>query len=156
MELHHLRTFVVVAEEKNVTRAAKHLFMTPPAVSAHLKALEEELNVTLFVRTSQGMQITDKGQLLRVKAEQTLRAAQELVNHATEMQSYLMGRVVIGLNTSPTFLRVGPLVAQLAANCPGIDLAFVASVSGKILDALQAGSVDAGYIFSASPVDAIV
>src|ERR1041385_1486809 len=99
MELYHLRTFVIVAEEKNVTRAAKRLFMTPPAVSAHIKALEEELNVTLFVRTPQGMQITEKGALLKAKAEQTLRSAQDMVNHATQMQDYLMGRLAFGLRS---------------------------------------------------------
>ena len=155
MELHHLRTFVIVAEEKNVTRAARRLFMTPPAVSAHIKALEEELNVTLFVRTSQGMQITEKGELIKAKAEQTLRAAQDLVNHATQMQAYLMGRLVIGLNSSPGFLRVGPLVSRLSVACPGIDLAFVQSISGKIIESLRAGTLDAGYIFSPAPTDTI-
>src|SRR5215470_18085481 len=156
MELHHLRTFVIVAEEKNVTRAARRLYMTPPAVSAHIKALEEELNVTLFVRTSQGMHITDKGELLRAKAEQTLRAAQDLVNHATQMQAYLMGKLAIGLNTSPAFLRVADIVIQMNAQCPGIELAFSSSVSGKIIDSLQRGDLDVGFIFAASPVESIV
>src|SRR5258708_38881024 len=124
MELHHLRTFVVVEEEKNVTRAAKRLFMTPPAVSAHIKALEEELNVTLFVRTPQGMQITEKGLLLKGKAEQALRAAQDIVNHATQMQDYLMGRLAVGLNGAPGFLRVVSLVSQVSVNYPGIDRGF--------------------------------
>jgi len=156
VELYQLRTFVIVAEEKNVTRAAKRLFMTPPAVSAHIKALEEELNVTLFVRTPQGMQITEKGLLLRTKAEQTLRAAQDIVNHATQMQDYLMGRLAIGLNGSPGFLRVGQLVSQMGVNYPGIDLAFASSVSGKIIEDLQTGNLDVGYIFGTSPVDAVV
>jgi DNA-binding transcriptional LysR family regulator len=156
MELYHLRTFVIVAEEKNVTRAAKRLFMTPPAVSAHIKALEEELNVTLFVRTPQGMQITEKGLLLKTKAEQTLRAAQDIVNHATQMQDYLMGKMEIGLNAAPAFLRVGQLVTQMSVDYPGIDLAFVSSVSGRIIEKLQAGSLDAGYIFGTSPTEAIV
>ncbi len=156
MELHHLRTFVVVAEEKNVTKAAKRLFMTPPAVSAHIKALEEELNVTLFTRTPQGMAITEKGELLKSKAEQTLRAAQDLVNHATQMQSYLMGRLVIGLNASPSFLRIGPLVTQMTNTCPGIELSFASSVSGKILDSLQAGALDAGFVFGPSPLPTII
>ena len=155
MELYHLRTFVIVAEEKNVTRAAKRLFMTPPAVSAHVKALEEELNVTLFVRTPQGMQITEKGLLLKTKAEQTLRAAQDIVNHATQMQDYLMGRVAVGLNASPSFLRVGQLVTQMSTNYPGIELAFVSSVSGKIIDGLQNGTLDVGYIFGASLCEAV-
>jgi DNA-binding transcriptional LysR family regulator len=156
MELYHLRTFVIVAEEKNVTRAAKRLFMTPPAVSAHIKTLEEELNVTLFVRTPQGMQITEKGLLLKTKAEQTLRAAQDMVNHATQMQNHLLGRVAVGLNALPGFLRVGQLVTQISTNYPGIDLAFVSSVSGRIIEGLQNGTLDTGYIFGASPCEPVV
>ncbi len=55
MELHHLRTFVAVAEESSVTQAALRLYMTPPTVSGHVKALEDELGVALFERTARGM-----------------------------------------------------------------------------------------------------
>jgi DNA-binding transcriptional LysR family regulator len=155
MELHHLRTFVIVAEEQNVTKAAKRLYMTPPAISAHIKALEEELNVTLFVRTSQGMHITEKGELLRAKAEQTLRAARDLVNQATQMQSYLIGTLSIGLNSSPAFLRIAPLITEINVQCSGIELAFHNSVSGKIIDSLINRELDAGFIFNPSPVESI-
>ncbi len=67
MELYQLRTFVIVAEEENLTRAAKRLYMTPPSVSAHIKTLEEELNVQLFERTPKGMEITEQGKLLKAK-----------------------------------------------------------------------------------------
>jgi DNA-binding transcriptional LysR family regulator len=60
MELYQLRTFIVVAAEGNVTRAAARLGLTPPSVSARSN-LEEELHVQLFVRTSQGMGLTDHG-----------------------------------------------------------------------------------------------
>ncbi|MBX3086140.1 MAG: LysR family transcriptional regulator [Anaerolineae bacterium] len=156
MELHHLRTFLVVAEEQNVTRAAKRLYMTPPAVSAHIKALEEELNITLFVRVPQGMQITEKGALLREKASHILQAAQDLVNHATQMQDYLIGRMTIGLNAPAHLLRVAPLVAQMKEACPGIELRFMMSVSGIILDKLQTNALDAGFIFGSSPYDDVL
>ena len=151
MELYQLRTFVIVAEEENLTRAAKRLYMTPPSVSAHVKALEEELNVQLFERTPKGMEITEQGKLLKVKAEQTLRAAQDLVNHATKMQQFLMGQVSIGLNATANFLRVPQLINRVRENCPGIELSFTASASGKIIDALQDGTLDIGYIFGPSP-----
>jgi len=156
MELHHLRTFVVVAEEGNVTRAVRRLFMTPPAVSAHIKALEDELNISLFVRTPHGMQITEKGAVLRVKADQILRAAQDLVNRATQMQDYLIGRLAIGLNASPNLLRVAPLVTHMRDACPGIELAFATSVSGTIIDHLQHHVLDSGFIFGASPCESVV
>ena len=91
MELTHLRTFIAVAKEENLTRAARRLFMTPPAVSAHIKALEQELQVTLFERTSRGMQLTEKGKILREKAENTLASAQDLVNYATDLNDHLLG-----------------------------------------------------------------
>jgi DNA-binding transcriptional LysR family regulator len=151
MELHHLRIFVVVAEEMNLTRGAQRLYMTPPTVSAHIKALEEELGVQLFVRMPHGMSLTEKGKLLKIKAEQTLQAAQEVVNHATALQSQLIGRLRCGLNASPGWLRVAPLVQHMQEVWPGLELELIACSSGSIIDALHQGTMDAGYIFGASP-----
>ena len=78
MELYQLRSFVIVAEEKNVSKAAKRLFTTPPSVNAHIKDLETEWNVALFDRTARGMKITEQGEILKEKAQQTLQAAQDL------------------------------------------------------------------------------
>jgi DNA-binding transcriptional LysR family regulator len=147
MELHALRTFVVVAEEGSVTKAAKRLFMTPPSVTAHIKSLEQELQVQLFVRTSRGMQITEKGQILRNKAEQTIRAAQELVSQAAALQTQLMGQVTLGLNASAAFLRLAGTVTRLQSQHPGVKLTLVNSVSGKILAALRQATLDIGYVF---------
>lgn len=147
MELYQLRTFVAVAAENSITRAAKRLFTTPSAVSAHIKALEDELGVVLFKRTSKGMEITEKGELLLQKAQQTLFTAQDLVNHATELQSHLLGQVSIGLNALPAFLRVPQLVRQLQENCPGIELNLVSSATGKIINDLSEQKLDSGYLF---------
>ncbi len=155
MELYQLRTFVIVAEEENVTKAAKRLFTTPPSVSAHIKALEEEWNVQLFVRTPKGMQITEQGVLLKQKAEQTLRAAQDLANHATKIQDQLMGQLNFGLNATPNFLRVAEIVKVLHTDCPGLDLHVVNSHTAQILDDLKDSQLDTGYIFGPPPDESI-
>jgi DNA-binding transcriptional LysR family regulator len=62
MELRHLRYFVAVAEERNITRAAARLFMTQPALSRQIKDLEKSLGVELFVRTPAGLQLSPAGQ----------------------------------------------------------------------------------------------
>jgi len=147
MELYQLRTFVVVAEEGYVTRAAIRLGLTPPSVSAHLKHLEEELHVQLFVRTSQGMILTEHGARLRAKAEHTLQAAAAVVGEAAHLQAHLVGQVVFGLNTTPQMGRVGAIAAHLRSTQPGITLQLVASVSGKIVEALHTGGLDIGYVF---------
>ncbi|ETW94050.1 MAG: hypothetical protein ETSY1_36530 [Candidatus Entotheonella factor] len=146
-ELQHLRTFVAVAEAGSVTGAAKRLYLSPPAVSAHIQKLEDELQVPLFVRTSQGMEVTAQGQVLRAKAEQALQAAQNVVRQAAELQSEIRGRVTFGINASPQVLRLAPIIQHLHTEYPGIDLALVHSATGKILEALRSGTLDIGFVF---------
>lgn len=147
MELYQLRTFIAVAEEGNVTRAATRLGLTPPSVSAQIKHLEEELHVQLFVRTSQGMLLTEHGALLRTRAEHTLQAAAAMVGEAVRLQAHLVGQVSFGLNATPEVLRVGSIAAHLQTTSPGITLQLVASVSGKIVEALRTETLDIGYVF---------
>ncbi|MFN8492115.1 MAG: LysR family transcriptional regulator [Caldilineaceae bacterium] len=147
MDLHQLRAFVTVAETENLTKAADLLFMTPPSVSAQIKALEEELKLVLFVRTSRGMKLTEAGARLKGKAEQTLRAAEAFIQQATALQTALSGQLTIGINATPGFLRIAPFAQSLKAEHPQVTLNFVNSSSGKILLELPKGTLDAGYIF---------
>ena len=78
MELYQLRTFAAVAQAGHLTRAAEKLFISQPAVSAHIKALEEELGVVLFTRGARGMSLTGQGQALLAHAEAVLAQAGEL------------------------------------------------------------------------------
>lgn len=146
-ELQHLRTFVAVADAGSVTRAAKRLYLSPPAVSAHIQRLEDELQVPLFVRTTQGMEVTAQGRILRAKAEQALQAAQNVVRQAAELQAQLHGQVTFGVNASAQVLRLAPIIACMQAEHPSIELVLVHSATGKILDALSASTLDMGYVF---------
>jgi DNA-binding transcriptional LysR family regulator len=147
MELYQLRTFIAVAEAGNVTRAAARLGLTPPSVSAQIKHLEEELHVQLFVRTSQGVLLTEHGSLLRLKAEHTLQVAAAMVSEAARLQAHLVGQISFGLNATPEALRVGAIVVHLQGTSPGITLQLVASGSGKIVEALHTAALDIGYVF---------
>ncbi|MBL8163287.1 MAG: LysR family transcriptional regulator [Anaerolineae bacterium] len=147
MELIHLHTFVTVAEEKGITRAAKRLFTTPSTVSMHIKALEDELNIQLFVRTARGVELTEKGEQLRAKAEHAVVAARDFLNAAREIEERLIGRASVGLNAAPGFLRVPALIAAMRAQHPDVELHFVPSASGAVLADLRAGRLDVGYVF---------
>ncbi|TXD86455.1 LysR family transcriptional regulator, partial [Mitsuaria sp. TWR114] len=78
MELYQLKSFLAVVAERNLTRAAEKVFTSVPAVSAQIKALEEELGVQLFERSSRGMTLTAAGEKLAEEARRTLDAAQRL------------------------------------------------------------------------------
>ena len=69
---------------------------SPPAVSAHIKEVEDVLGVTLFERTSRGMALTAEGKRLLAKAEQTLAAHQALLEEAARSKGELRGTLRVG------------------------------------------------------------
>ena len=75
MEISQIETFLAVASFGGFHRAAETLRVTQPAVSARIKALEESLGVDLFVRSPQGLTLSDAGRALRPHAEQLMRVA---------------------------------------------------------------------------------
>ena len=72
MDLSKLQTFLVIAREKNMTRAANQLHLTQPAVSAQLSKLEESVGQLLFDRTPKGMLLTEAGETFRTYVEEAL------------------------------------------------------------------------------------
>jgi DNA-binding transcriptional LysR family regulator len=75
MELRQLRYFVAVAEEGNISRAAKKIFLTQPALSRQIKALEEEIGQCLLERQAHSIKVTPAGKLLLAEARELLRQA---------------------------------------------------------------------------------
>ncbi len=108
MELYQLRSFVAVAGVGHLTRASEKLHVSQPAVSAQIKALEDELELTLFERTSSGMELTFAGQRLLADAEKVLPAAQALRNEAQAFKGQIAGKVSVGTLSDPGF-RGGPV-----------------------------------------------
>lgn len=155
MELYQLKTFVKVAEEGNLTRAAERLFTSQPAISAQIKALEEELGVTLFDRSSRGMQLTPKGARLFEHARQTLAAAAALKVDAQHLQHAVIGELRIGVHTDFEFMRIGELLQRLKAAHPGIDPHFTQSMTSQILPDLRDGRLDAGFFFGPCQVSGL-
>ena len=78
MELRQLRYFVAVAEEQNISRAARKIFLTQPALSRQIKALEEEIGQCLLERQAHSIKLTPVGEAL-------LGEARELLQHAEQM-----------------------------------------------------------------------
>src|SRR5687768_5482046 len=79
MELRHLRYFVTVAEELNVSRASARLRISQPAVSRQLRDLEEELGVELFLRGKAGLKLTPAGEAFLAHARDLLRRSGDAV-----------------------------------------------------------------------------
>lgn len=148
MELYQIKTFLAVVEESSVTKAAKRLYTTPPSVSAHIKALEEELEVTLFVRSTKGMKLTAEGTAIRDKAERLLAAALDIATEAASLRGHVSGGLEIGLNSDPRFLRASQIAATLRKQHPNLELNFLESDSNRIIDAIRTDNLDAGFLYA--------
>ncbi|MBR0567062.1 LysR family transcriptional regulator [Azoarcus sp. L1K30] len=149
MELYHLRTFVTVAEERHLTRAADRLFVSQPAISAHIKALEDELGLALFERTPKGMVPTAAGEALAARARHALSAVAEIGLHAQELRGEVIGSVRIGLNTDASFLKLVELQQLLKARHPRLDLEFLGGTTGANMPKLNKGRLDASFVSGA-------
>ena len=147
MELYHLRTFITVAAEQNLTRAAQKLFTSPPSVSAHIKALEEELHVVLFTRTPKGMTLTSAGEALKEKAVHILDSAQDLMRTAQNLRNEPTGQITFGLNMPPEWLRISALFECMHTFYPQVTIEFISSSSGPITEALLNQTMDVGCIY---------
>lgn len=145
VDIHQLRTFVTVARERSITRASELLHLSQPAVSAHVKGIEDALGLRLFERTPRGMSLTADGQRLLAKAEQTLAAHQELLAEAQRGKGELRGKLRLGAGSNSTHEAVGRLLTVLAERHPHVEVAVQHSSSRDVLAAIRSGALDAGF-----------
>lgn len=150
MELYQLRTFVAVAEERHLTRAAERLHISQPAVSAHIRALEDELAVTLFFRTPKGMNLTAPGEALLARALHVLTAAGDLQLHARALSSSVAGKICLAVHVEPRFVRLPELTAALRKGFAEMRCEFRQAMSWEIVREIREGKIDGGFIYGVS------
>ncbi len=146
MEIYQLKTFVAVAAEGNLTRAAERVFTSPPAVSAQIKALEDELGVRLFDRMARGMSLTGAGQRLLHEAQRTIAAAQALHATAARIRGQARGTVRMGTVSDPVSLRLGEVFVRLAERHPQVVLQLQQGVSVRTIQAVRRGELDCACV----------
>jgi DNA-binding transcriptional LysR family regulator len=145
VDLHQLKTFVAVAREGSITRASERIHLSQPAVSAHIKGLEDALGLPLFERTARGMSLTSAGQRLLLRAEQTLSAHRELLDEATRMKGRLTGKLRLGAGSNSDNEAIGRLLTTLSERCPEVEVALKHGTSLEVLTGIRNGSLDAGF-----------
>jgi DNA-binding transcriptional LysR family regulator len=155
MELYQLRTFVTVADTGNLTQAAERLFTSQPAVSAHIKALEEELEIVLFDRTPKGMRLTDNGITLREKAHLVLNASNDLKLKAKTLQGVLTGQAKVGLNTDAEYLLLAKWHNALISQYPQLKVQLTQGTSKELLKNVSTGSLDVSFFSADNPFEEV-
>lgn len=100
MDLHKLRTFSVVAAEGNITRAARRLSTSQPAISKQLSELEEALGTALFHRLPRGVRLTEAGQILRGHADRIFQEEGLAESELAALSGLTRGRLTVGASTT--------------------------------------------------------
>ena len=148
MELRQLATFTAVAEEGSFTRAASRLHVVQSAVSASVRALERELGVTLFDRSTHRVELSAAGRALLPEARRTLEAASAARDAVDELTGVLGGTVRLGamLAQPAPVISVPRLLADLRARHPGIDVELEVGTSSAHAEALRRGRLDLAFV----------
>ncbi|MEX0286574.1 MAG: LysR family transcriptional regulator [Paracoccaceae bacterium] len=140
-----LNAFVAVAQEGNISRAAKRLHLTQPAVSLQLKRLAQDTGLTLFVRTSKGVELTRDGETLVARAEKVQAAIAEFGQTARRINGNVRGTLKLGTIVDPDFIRLGAFLAELVDGYPELQTKLVHGISGDVIHRLIDGQVDVGF-----------
>ncbi|MBA4150813.1 MAG: LysR family transcriptional regulator [Verrucomicrobia bacterium] len=150
MELRHLRYFIAVAEEQNVTRAAARLHVSQPPLSRQIHDLESELGVALFERTGKSVRLTDAGRLFLDEARAVVLRAEKAVQAVRAVAAGTNGELHLGYAPSPT---VGILPAALRAfrkKSPGVRVILHDLSSPEMLAGLRDGKLHAALMVQPS------
>jgi len=145
MELYQLRTFVTVARLEHVTRAATALHLTQPTVSGHIKALEGELGVALFVRSAGGVELTAFGRQVLEKAHCILALSDELAADARLHVGKICGQVTLAVINDPETYGLGTIMNAMREQYPNVTVEIRHGLSGWALDEVKSARRDAGF-----------
>lgn len=146
MELWQLRTFRVIAETLNFTKAAETLNLTQSAVSHQIKALESELGEPLFIRAKRGVILTAAGKIALEYAVRILDEAENMKEKVAGREKSLVGRVRVAAATQALVYLFSPFFESFMEDHEGIELLFRTTVSTEqtVTDILN-GAADVGF-----------
>lgn len=149
MNLGHLTTFLHVASTGSLTAAAQELSLTQPAVSHHIRTLEEDLGVRLFIRHKKGMRLTAEGGELRAACRGVMRAAEDISFQVQRINSLKRGKVVISL-TSFIGTALTPALLAFKREYPQVRLDLIFNNTDEVLDNIKENRVDIGFATTVS------
>lgn len=146
MEIRQLKSFREVVREGSFTAAAKVLHMTQPAISLHIKALEEELGARLLDRDGRGVRLTPAGQALLDSGDAALAHLEEAARHIAEIQAPERGTVVLACGDTVALHMLPPVLTRFRRAHPKAEIHVSNLGSKAILDMLLKREADLGIV----------
>ena len=141
-----LKVFNSVAQHLSFTKAAGELFITQPAVTKHIRELEQQYGTRLFERKGNAVFLTPAGELLKRYAGQILHLYQEVAFELGTLQSRHSGILRLGASTTIGQYLIAPLLAKYYEKFPQIELSLLNGNTEMIENAILAHAIDLGIV----------
>jgi len=146
MELRHLRYFVAVAGEENVSRAALKLHVSQPALSRQIRDLEGELGFQLLERSAKSVRLTGAGKIFQSEATAILHRVEEAVTTARFAANGGEGDLHIGYAPSPTARLLPRTLRAFQSDAPSVRVLLHDLSTEEMLDQLRDGTLQVALL----------
>ena len=137
----NLEYFLAVAEELNITRAAKRLYISQQSLSNHISNMEKEFGVQLFNRTMP-LTLTYAGRSLKTRAKQLLDLKDETYRELSDIKDFTTGQLSIGVSHTRGRFLLPAILPSYREKFPNIELNLVEGNSQELSTALIHGEID--------------
>ncbi|MBI5841504.1 MAG: LysR family transcriptional regulator [Chloroflexi bacterium] len=144
VELSALRVFLVAAEEKNFSQAARRLHMSQSAISQNIQALERAYKVELFIRHGRSVQLSEAGQTIIPMVREVLLAARLLEDGLQDVNNQVGGELLIGCSTSAGKYLLPILLADFQRDYPAVHPRVKIMSRDSVLDRLLCRALPIG------------
>ena len=141
-----MKAFVMVSDLKSFTGAAELMFMTQPAVSSQIKALEEDIGLALIHRNDKKVELTEAGKEFYRESKSVLSAYERAMEVMDEFRGLKRGRLAVGASTIPGEYLLPKYIGAFRREYPGIQVALTVADTEAVLDMLTGRKIDLAVV----------
>ena len=151
MELRLLRYFLTVAKEQSFTKAAEQLHITQPTLSRQMAAFEEDLGITLFIRSGKKISLTDEGILLKRRALEILNLEERTLEELKGKEEVVEGTITIGCGEFAAVETLAKICKTYKEKYPLVQIVLHTATADTVYEMMNKGLVDIALFME--PVD---
>ncbi|MEW5920288.1 MAG: selenium metabolism-associated LysR family transcriptional regulator [Bacillota bacterium] len=146
MDFHQLRVFVEVVRQKSFSRAAESIFLSQPTVSAHIKALENEIGAPLLDRSQREIALTEAGKILFRYAQQLLGFKEEALSTIRKKYRIIKGHLEIAASSVPGTYLLPDVLFSFSRKYPEVTFSVLIRDTKKVAESIKDYTYDLGLV----------
>ena len=146
LSIYKLSVFTTVARAGSFSQAAKILYLTQPAISQHINALEKQLGTSLFQRKQRGVQLTHAGETLLEYAQKILWLTQAAESATTNIENIQDGTLHLGATPSASIYLLPDWMSDFHQAYPSINFSLETDTTSKIISEIKSQSIELGIL----------